>query len=373
MGFSQRYSITFNYQGGRPSRSHDMNKQYRLSKLIFSLLIFVSFFSVAEADPKYNIALVQHQQFLPFEQAHDAFISNLAILGKQSEFRIVEDYNAYSNISALETKIQELSARSDIDLVFAIGTHSTKRIIKAEKETPIIFTIVGDPQNAGIVKDWKSSGANYTGVETPEYYSKVVRLMHHFVAFKSLGMIYLKGSPSHEAGIQQIERLSKEIGFEFIRKGFPLRNKDRILFPRDQVRSNMQSALEKVCPRVEAFFVQTSNTFTKNFDLFKAAFIKYRIVSAGDPTNIKKGLVMGIGKDAKRFGRQCAQYAVKIFEGTPPADLPMDVGVKLTVDVNLKAAEMVGFEPPFELISGADNLYQFVMLKEMTSMAQTTR
>ncbi len=341
--------------------------------MIFCLLIPVSICGAAEGGHRYNIAVVQHQRFLPFQHAHDAFIGSLAILGTHGDYRIVDDFNADSDISALEAKIHELSGRSDLDLIFTIGTHSTKRMIKAEKKKPIVFTIVGDPQNAGIVEDWKRSGANYTGVETPEYYSKVVHLMHHFVAFKSLGMIYLKGSPSHEAGISQIQKLSRELGFEFVHKGFPLRNENRVPFPRDQIRANMQSALQAVGPRVEAFFVQTSNTFTEEFDLFMAAFLKYRIISAGDPTNIKKGLVMGIGKDAERFGRQCAQYAIKILNGTAPAELPMDVGVKLTVDVNLKASEMIGFEPPFELISGADNLYQDVIPTDMAGLAQTNR
>jgi ABC-type uncharacterized transport system substrate-binding protein len=340
---------------------------------ILLTLILVLIAGAVQAGPRYTIAVVQHQQFLPFQQAHDAFISNLSILGNKADFDIVDDFNARSDIGALESKINELAARSDIDLIFTIGTHSTKRMVKAEKKTPIVYTIVGDPQNAGIVKDWKSSGANYTGVETPEYYTKVVRLMHHFVSFKSLGMIYLKGSPSHEAGIRQIRKLSKEIGFKFIHEGFPLRDENRVRFPRDQIRSNMQSALAAICPRVDAFFVQTSNTFTKEFDVFMAAFLEHRIVSAGDPTNIQKGLVMGIGKDAERFGRQCAQYAVKILEGTPPAALPMDVGVKLSVDVNLKAAELVGFEPPFELISGADNLYQNVASTDLAEAGATNR
>jgi ABC-type uncharacterized transport system substrate-binding protein len=350
-----------------------MEKRRDCPFLIFIALILVFTAGAVDAGPRYHIAVVQHQQFLPFQQAHDAFIFNLNILGNNADFDIVEDFNAHGNIGALESKISELAGRSDIDLIFTIGTHSTKRMVKAEKKTPIVYTIVGDPQNAGIVKDWKSSGANYTGVETPEYYTKVVRLMHHFVSFKSLGMIYLKGSPSHEAGIRQIRKLSKEIGFKFIHKGFPLRDENRVRFPQDQIRSNMQSALEAVCPQVDAFFVQTSNTFTTEFDVFMTAFLKHRIVSAGDPTNIQKGLVMGIGKDAGRFGRQCAQYAVKILEGTPPAALPMDVGVKLSVDVNLKAAEMVGFKPAFELISGADNLYQNVISTDLVSVVQSNR
>ena len=350
-----------------------MEKRRRFLIFTILLLSLVSITGTVQAAPRYQIAVVQHQQFLPFQQAHDAFVRSLSILGRQAAVDIVEDFNAQGNINALESKINELAGRSDIDLVFTIGTHATKRMVKAEKTTPIVYTIVGDPENAGIVKDWQSSGANYTGVETPEYYAKVVRLTHHFVSFKSLGMIYLKGSPSHEAGIRQIQALSKEIGFEFVHKGFPLRDENRVRFPRDQIRSNMQSALEAVCPQVDAFFVQTSNTFTKEFDVFRVEFVKHRIVSAGDPTNIQKGLVMGIGKDAGRFGRQCAQYAVKILEGTPPAALPMDVGVKLSVDVNLKAAELVDFEPPFELISGADNLYQSVNSTDLVSAVQKTR
>jgi len=350
-----------------------MNKISPYSGLILALFVLFSILGAAHAGPRYNIAIVQHQQFAPFQHAHDAFVNNLKILGKDGDYRIADDFNANSNIKALESKIKELSARADIDLVFTIGTHSTKRMVKAEKKKPIIFTIVGDPQNAGIIDNWKSSGANFTGVETPEYYSKVVRLMHHFVPFKSLGMIYLKGSPSHEAGINQIRKLSKELGFKFVHRGFPLRNKNRVPFPRNQIRRNMQSALETVCPNVEAFFVQTSNTFTKEFDLFMAAFQKYHIISAGDPTNIEKGLVMGIGKDANRFGRQCAQYAVNILNGTAPAALPMDVGSKLTVDVNLKAAEMIDYTPPFELISGADNLYQKVFASNIAPQEPKTR
>lgn len=310
------------------------------------------------ADPTFNLAIVRHQDFQPFEQAYTGFLSGLNMLGYREKINIVENFNAKSNIQALESRIADYSKRSDLDLIFAIGTHSTKRLVKSVHNTPMVFTIVGDPVRAGIVKDWKSSGRNYTGVETPEYYSKVVRLMHHYIPFKSLGMIYLKGSPSHEAGIRQIVVLSKELGFKFVREGFPLRSAQKVPYPKEVTRQNIHDSLGAVCPQVEAFFVQTSNAFSQNFDLFRAAFLRHRLVSAGDPTNIEKGLVMGVGKDAFRFGEQCAQYAVQILEGTPPAKLPMDTGGKLTIDVNLKAAELVGFKPPFELLSAADNIYQ---------------
>jgi putative ABC transport system substrate-binding protein len=181
--------------------------------------------------------------------------------------------------------------------------------------------------------------------------------MHTFVPFKRLGMVYLQGSPSHEAGIIQIRHLAQELGFDLISEGFPLRNKDQVPYPEEQIRMRLEQALEKVCSKADAFFVQTSTTFTKEFASFLSAFKKHHIISAGDPANIHKGLIMGIGKNAYRFGEQCAQYAIRILEGTAPADLPIDVGKKLNIQINLAAAKLVGYDPPFELVSAADDIF----------------
>ncbi len=330
----------------------------RLWICLLAIVLILCMVQTAPADLNFNIAICTHQSFQPFELAREGFLNGLAEMGYKDRIHIAEDINAQSNIKNLEASIAALGARKDIDLIFALGTHSTKRLVKSIDHTPIIFTMVGDPVGAGIVTDWKRSAKNYTGVETPDYYSTVVRLMHHYVPFKSLGMIYLAGSPSHEAGIRQIIALSRELGFDFIKEGFPLRDQSRKKLPRSVIRNNIESALSSVCPRVEAFFVQTSNAFSNNFDLFHAAFTSHRLVSAGDPTNIEKGLVMGIGKNARQFGNQSAVYAIRILEGADPGSLPMDVGSQLSIDVNLEAAKAIGFEPPFELLSAADNLFQ---------------
>jgi ABC-type uncharacterized transport system substrate-binding protein len=313
-------------------------------------------FTDASADTNYKITIVQHVKYIGFEQTKQGFKTGLDKLGYGSKVEIIEDFNAENNILALENKVGELSRRKDIDLILSLGTHTTKRFVKSIHKTPFVFTSIGDPITSGIVTDWKSSGRNYTGVEAPEYYSKVVRLMHTFVPFKRLGMVYLKGSPSHEAGIAQIKHLAKELGFDLICEGFPLRNKDKVPYPKKQIRKRLEQALANVCLKADAFFVQTSTTFTKEFPRFLSAFKKHRIISAGDPTNIHKGLVMGIGKNAHRFGEQCAQYAIQILEGTAPSDLPMDVGVKLSIQINLAAAKLIGYNPPFELVSAADNI-----------------
>lgn len=327
-------------------------------RILMAILLTCPLLAEANPDtPPHKIAIVQHIKFIGFEQAKAGFKERLNTLGYDSKIKIIEDFNALSDIAALEDKIKELSRRRDIDLIFSLGTHSTKQLVKSVPKTPFVFTVVGDPVTAGIVQDWKSSGRNYTGVETPDYYSTVVRLMHTFVPFKRLGMVYLEGSPSHEAGIAQIKHLAGELGFDFIYEGFPLRNQDKVPYPREQICQRLDQALENVCSKVDAFFVQTSTTFTKEFSHFQAAFKKHRVINAGDPTNIHKGLMMGIGKDLHRFGEQCAQYAVQILEGTAPYELPMDIGTKLNIQINLAAARLIGYDPPFELVSAADNIF----------------
>jgi putative ABC transport system substrate-binding protein len=325
--------------------------------IIGALLMFTLTRPAGAAEKKYAILAIQHQEFGPFTESYQGFVQGLKDLGYGEKVSIAQ-FNARGNLKALDEKVQAISKSRDLDLVFSIGTHSTKRVVDKVKHIPIVFTDLGDPEHAGVVSNWKSSGANYTGVETPGYVSLGIKLIYELVNFKSIGMIYLAGSPSHEASIRQVKKLCEDLGVEFAYEGFPLRDKAGKGYPEEVVRTHIRESLDRVLSKVEVFYVQISKTFEKHFDIFHEAFVKYRTPSAGDPIYIKKGAIMGIGRDKIEFGRQCAQYAVKIFEGTNPSDLPMDVGVKFTIAVNLKAAVLVGYDPPVDLLGAADNIYQ---------------
>ena len=308
----------------------------------------------AVAQP-YRVVAVQHQSFPPYEEDLKGFERGLG----QSELtgRIkLEVYNANGDLKALDQYIEELKGRDDVDLIFSIGTHSTKRIINNIKHIPIVFTDLGAPETSGVITDWKSSGANYTGVESRNYVKIGVNLLHELIAFKSIGMVYLKGSPSHEGAIKIIGELGREIGFDFVAKGFALRDENGMRYPANVVRKNLNQALEQVVPKVDVFYVQSSATFEKHFNLFFNCFKKYSVPSAGEQIYIKKGLVIGIGRNKERFGFQCAEYAVKILNGTDPATLPMDVGKEFAFALNIEAATIVGYNPSIDILGAADQI-----------------
>ena len=336
------------------------------SLFLLVIIIFCSAINVPSllaADSKYKILTIQHQTFEPYTLSLKGFKQGI----RASDFAdsiTFEKYNADTDLKALDKYLNELKKREDIDLIFSIGTQATKRVVKAITHIPIVFTDLGAPEYSGIITDWKTSKANYTGVETKNYVSLGINLLHELISFKSIGMIYLKDAPSHEGTIIQLKKLGQEAGFTFVSKGFPYRDKQGKKLSNETLRKGIKGALSEVVPKVDVFYVQISKTFDVNFDLFLEMFKKYNIPSAGDPVFIKKGLVMGIGRDKVQFGKQCAAYSIDILKGKNPAALPMDVGKKFAILLNIKAASIVGYNPSIDILSAADEIYKELETKE---------
>jgi ABC-type uncharacterized transport system substrate-binding protein len=324
-----------------------------LSAVTFSCIVLTS----ALAEKSYHIVSIQHQSFLPYELSLKGFKQGISQSDMADKITL-EAYNAESDITALDMFIKKTGVRDDVDLIFSIGTQSTRRIIKEIKTIPIVFTDLGAPESSGIITDWKESGANFTGVETQNYVGIGIHLLHELMAFRSIGLIYLKGSPSHEGTVKKITELSQNAEFEFHARGFALRDENNKKFSRAVIRENMQSALNEIAPKVDVFYVQISNTFDQNFDLFFDCFKKHSLPSAGEPIYIKKGLVIGIGRDKEKFGHQSAEYAIKILKGADPSKMPMDTGKHFSISLNIEAATIVGYNPSIDILGAADEIYR---------------
>ena len=154
--------------------------------------------------------------------------------------------------------------------------------------------------------------------------------------------------------------MSKRYGIKFVVDGFPLRKANNSTRTKQEIQERLRQSLHRVLPQVDLLYVQASGTFTRYFHIFREAFKEYQVPAVGDPNYIRKGIVVGIGADNFAFGKQAAEYALKILKGTPPHNLPMDTGKTFSILVNLEAAELVNLKPSrlLPILNSANAIYQ---------------
>jgi len=173
------------------------------------------------SDAHYKILAVQHQEFASYNTAYNGFLRGLEESDLWSMISI-ERFNAEKDMALLKKKLTDVGQTNSIDLFFTMGTKSTKLAAKIIQHIPVVFTVVSSPVNSGIISNWKSSGSNLTGIGAPDQILKGVTQIHELNDFASIGITYLKGSPSHEAVLKQVKAMCKKNGIKFISDGFSL-------------------------------------------------------------------------------------------------------------------------------------------------------
>ena len=72
----------------------------------------------------------------------------------------------------------------------------------------------------------------------------------------------------------------------------------------------------------------------------------------------KAGGLMSYGPSLPEMVRHTADYLDKIFKGTKPADLPVELPTKFEMVINSKAAQLLGVEVSPQLLARADEVIE---------------
>lgn len=315
---------------------------------VLSLGFLLSLAGPAEAQKVYRIGSLNTAE--QFVNAFEGFKSRMAELGYVDGKNVRYDfYNAKGNAEVLNGFARKI-VKDRVDLIVTSATSSTLAAAKATEGTniPVVFLSAGNPEK--IVKSFASSGSNLAGISaaTLEITGKRLELLRELAPkAKRIASLNDPAGVNYQANLRELREGAKRLGFTLWE--IETRNEGEI-----------RGALPSITARTaDAIFTPPESLITQHIEMIADHAIKERLpLMTSLLANVKKGCLATYAADYFVLGRQGAVLADKIFKGTRPADLPIELPSKLNLVINLKTAKAIGLKVPREILLRADEVIQ---------------
>ncbi|SEQ90259.1 ABC-type uncharacterized transport system, substrate-binding protein [Amphritea atlantica] len=257
-----------------------------------------------------------------------------------------------------ETIITRLN-QNDLDLMIAMGTWAGKSLANNRHHTPTMVLSASDPISTGIIKSVYDSGYDHVHATVdPNRYERQVRVFHDIVDFKTLGVAYEDTENGRSyAALDVIEKQSRQQGFKIVSCHTLSDISDTA-----KAEASVIDCFRKLAPQVDAIYVTVQGGVTANSigQLVKIANEnRVPTFSQSGSDEVRKGLLLSLSQAGFRYiGEFHASTFAKVFNGAEPNQLTQLFEEPPRMAVNLKTAEIVGFNPPLLLLGAADEVYR---------------
>jgi len=233
--------------------------------------------------------------------------------------------------------------KAGVDLIFTSQEAATQAAKDATKSVPIVFTLVGDPVAAGLVRAQARPDANVTGVSSlqTELAAKRLEFLKTLApAVHRVWLIYYSLDPGTRPMIVKALDAAPRLKLQVVPRGV-------------SDAADLGKALGEVRRGDAVFLPEGSNP-----DLAVAAIERStssRIpVIFGTALWVGYGGLVSYGPDYYAEGVQAATLVAKILRGARPSDVPVEGAEKIDLAVNLKTAELLGLTVPRKIMLRAD-------------------
>jgi ABC-type uncharacterized transport system substrate-binding protein len=307
---------------------------------IFFLLLISAVVGIASAgraqDTVYRLGIPKgfnapgyKQLFSALEQKKFVINDNLKIVPID-----LDDYQTEAGKERIRREIAE-----QCDLFFTTGDH-LGIILDVEIQSPLLFVGFKGPKHEELPPAMQ---ANATGIyrgSTTKVFIQSVQLLPEDQR-KNLGLIYFRGSKL-ETLVPKYQQASEELGIALVVKDF-----------------SGKEDIERVMREFKAEGVSGIVLFppaARQEELAELIFWQNRLkmpIIGQTRSYIELGLLGGPTIDYKILSPSLADYAVKIFEGRNPGQLP----IKYISDeyvVNLSTVSVLGIKIPQEVVDQAE-------------------
>jgi putative ABC transport system substrate-binding protein len=232
-----------------------------------------------------------------------------------------------------------------VDLLFTSGETATRAAKAATPRVPIVFTLVGDPVAAGLVKKLARPGGNLTGVSSLTRDLMPKRLEFLKTLFPQVQRVWFIHDATDPAGAAALEKgieAAKQLGIGFT----PIGVADA---------AHLKSILETIKPG-DALLAPDQDGFDISASILDKSLAAHVPAGFASSLWIEHGGLVSYGPDYYAQGLQAARLVAKILRGARPEDLPVEAADRIYLTVNLKTAGLLGLTLPRKVLLRADSI-----------------
>ena len=229
-----------------------------------------------------------------------------------------------------------------MDVIFTSSEAATQAAQAATQTVPIVFTLVGDPVAAGIVKSLAHPVGNLTGVSslTTELVPKRLEALKTLApGLRRVWAIHHGADPASGAALTRASR-------------FPSLRMDVVPLT-VRTHDELEKVLELLRPG-DALLVPDLATMDISAVLLETSLARRIPAVFSSELWVNHGGLVSYGADYRAQGVQAARLVGKILRGARPRDLPVEGADRIVLAVNLKTAASFGLTAPRQILFRAD-------------------
>jgi putative ABC transport system substrate-binding protein len=283
------------------------------------------------------------------EKGLTALRTGLSELGYAEGRNVAIELHATEQYDRLPVLASEL-VRRQVAVIYA-STLSAAHAAKAATATiPIVFSIGGDPIEAGLVTSMSRPTGNLTGatIFLGELLPKRLELLRELVPSATLiGVLLNPNNPNSDARSRDVQEAARTIG-------------QRILLVQAGNERDFVSAFSTlVQQRAGALVVSDDPLLSVHSEQIIALAARHALPTIYffrlDTVN---GGMMSYGVNIDDQYRQAGTYVGRILKGEKPADLPVLQPTRFDLVINLKTAKALGLTVSPTLLARADEVIE---------------
>jgi putative tryptophan/tyrosine transport system substrate-binding protein len=286
-----------------------------------------------------------------YESHLSAFLKGLNEVGYVDGQNVTVEYRwAENQGNRLPAMVADLIHRQ-VTVIAATGTPAALAAKTATTTIPIVFTIVGDPLQLGLVTSLNRPGHNVTGVTQTnvEIAPKQLQLLHELVPMASvMALLVNPANPSlAEPNTKELQAAARTLGLDL-----------HVLNASSE--SDFNGVFAKVIQlQAGGLVIGADPLFSSRSDQLVALALRNAVPTIYQNRDFAlAGGLVSYGADFRETYRLAGNYTGRVLKGEKPADLPIQQATKVELCINLKTAKTLGIAVPIPLLGRANEVIE---------------